>query len=110
VLGHDEPVAEGIMRPGFSYCTYGYMLSAAGLDKVLAVGFEKALLPVDELLPALYMDHPRGDVRRRYPKQLSAYALEPPLVAQLPKDEAGSDAEGGDFVAVGASARQGAHR
>jgi collagen beta-1,O-galactosyltransferase len=33
-----------------------------------------------------------------YPKRLRAYALEPPLVTQLPKDEAGSDTEASAFV------------
>jgi glycosyl transferase family 25 len=100
-LAEDEPVVSGIVRPGYSYCTYAYLLSAAGLAKVLAAGFEQALIPVDEFLPALYMDHPREDVRRRYPKRLNAYAFELQLVSQLPKDEAGSDTEASDFVAVG---------
>ena len=56
-----------------SYCTFGYALSATGLDKVLDVGFERAMIPVDELLPALYMPHPREDVRKRYPPRLHAY-------------------------------------
>ncbi len=51
------------------------------------------LIPVDEILPALNLDHPRADIRSLYPKRLRAYALEPPLVTQLPKEEAGSDTE-----------------
>jgi glycosyl transferase, family 25 len=94
----DRAVAEGIVRPGYSYCTFGYMLSASGLAAVLGCGFERALIPVDELLPALYMDHPRHDIRTVYPPRLRAYALEPPLVTQLPKDEAGSDTEASAFV------------
>jgi glycosyl transferase, family 25 len=94
----DSPVTEGIVRPGYSYCTFGYLLSASGLQKMLGCGFERSLIPVDELIPALYMDHPREDVRALYPKRLRAYALEPPLVTQLPKDEAGSDTEASDFA------------
>lgn len=89
----DRAVAPGIVRPGYSCCTYGYVLSASGLSALLDCGFERALIPVDELIPALYMDHPREDVRSLYPKRLRAYALEPPLITQLPKDEAGSDTE-----------------
>jgi collagen beta-1,O-galactosyltransferase len=44
------------------------------------------------------MDHPREDIRSLYPKRLRAYALEPPLITQLPKDEAGSDTEASAFV------------
>jgi collagen beta-1,O-galactosyltransferase len=94
----DRPVAEGIVRPGFSYCTFGYLLSAPGLRKVLSCGFERALIPVDEFLPALYMDHPREDIRSMYPKRLRAYALDPALITQLPKHEAGSDTEASAFV------------
>jgi collagen beta-1,O-galactosyltransferase len=73
-------------------------LSAAGLAKVLDADFGRAIVPVDEFLPALYMRHPRLDVRRRYPPRLAAYAFEPPLVTQLPKDLAGSDTEATAFV------------
>jgi glycosyl transferase, family 25 len=97
----DRTVAEGIVHPGFSYCTFGYMLSASGLRAVLGCGFERALIPVDELIPALYMNHPRQDVRALYSPRLRAYALEPPLVTQLPKDEAGSDTEASAFVTAG---------
>jgi collagen beta-1,O-galactosyltransferase len=96
--GTDMPFADGFVRPGYSFCTFGYLLNADGLDKVLAAGFEQALIPVDEFLPALYMDHPRADVRERYHKCLNAYAFEPPLVTQLPKDEAGSDTEASEFL------------
>jgi collagen beta-1,O-galactosyltransferase len=96
--GDDRPVTDGIVRPGYSYCTYGYLLSASGLRALLDCGFERALIPVDELIPALYMDHPRADIRLLYPKRLRAYALEPPLVTQLPKEEAGSDTEASGFA------------
>jgi glycosyl transferase family 25 len=95
-LGQDEPAFEGMVRPAFSYCTFAYLLSRRGLEKVLATGFEQALIPVDELLPALYLDHPRPDVRARYPKRLRAYAFEPPLVTDLPRDQAGTDTEDSD--------------
>lgn len=95
----DQAVTEGIVHPGYSYCTFGYLLSASGLRAMLNCGFERALIPVDELLPALYMDHPRADIRSLYPRLLRAYALEPPLITQLPKDEAGSDTEASAFVA-----------
>lgn len=94
----DDTVAPGIVRPGYSYCTFGYALSASGLAAMLRSGFERALIPVDELIPALYLDHPRADIRVLYPKRLRAYALEPPLVTQLPKEEAGSDTEASAFV------------
>jgi glycosyl transferase, family 25 len=97
----DRPVSDGIVHPGYSYCTFGYILSASGLRVMLGCGFERALIPVDELIPALYMNHPRQDVQALYSPRLRAYALEPPLVTQLPKDEAGSDTEASAFVPPG---------
>ena len=41
---------------------------------------------------------PREDIRALYPKRLRAYAFEPALVSQLPKDQAGSDTEASAFA------------
>jgi glycosyl transferase family 25 len=98
-LEPDLPFAPGLVRPGYSHCTYGYLLSRTGLDAVLAASYDQALIPVDEFLPALYVDHPREDIRARFPRRLSAYAIAPPAVAQLPKTVAGSDTEDSDFIA-----------
>ncbi|MBQ0928637.1 glycosyltransferase family 25 protein [Saccharopolyspora endophytica] len=97
-LGPDMPVRPGVVEPGYSHCTYGYVLSRAALDAVLDAHVEQALVPVDEFLPALYHNHPRADLRERFPRRLKALAFEPPLVTQLPKEEAGSDTENSPFV------------
>ena len=91
-------VIDGIVQPGYSHCTYGYALTSAGAGKLLSAGLQDALIPVDEFLPAMYIDHPRPDVRRRYPRRLAAYAFDPAIVLQLPKDIAGSDTEDTEFV------------
>lgn len=98
-LEPDVPFAPGLVRPGYSHCTYAYLLSRSGLDAILAAGYDQALIPVDEFLPALYVDHPRDDVRARFPRRLSAYAIAPSAVGQLPKTVAGSDTEDSDFIA-----------
>ena len=54
----DRAVTAGIVRPGYSYCTYGYLLSPSGLRALLDSGFERALIPVDELIPALLHGSP----------------------------------------------------
>ena len=97
-LGKDVPVCEGLVRPGYSHCAHAYALSRAGLAKLLSVGFERDIIPVDEFLPALYTIHPRADVARRYRPVLNAVALDPSVAFQLPKDEAGSDTEASAFV------------
>ena len=75
----DEGRIGEFIKPGFSYCTHAYMLSRAGVDKLLATRFPSDLIPADELLPAMYGDHPRADVRSRYPKSLRAYSVDPLL-------------------------------
>ncbi|NKQ55616.1 glycosyltransferase family 25 protein [Amycolatopsis sp. K13G38] len=88
----------GFVVPGYSHCTYGYLLTRPALDVLLDTHLEHAIVPIDEFLPSLYIDHPRPDLRARFPRQLTAFACEPPLVRQRPKEEAGSDTEDSAFV------------
>ena len=88
----------GFVSPGYSHCTYGYLLTRRGVRTLLAAGLEQAIIPVDEFLPAMYLAHPRADIRSRFPPKLRALAFDPPLVRQLPKDIAGSDTEDSAFV------------
>jgi collagen beta-1,O-galactosyltransferase len=94
----DRGVAGSLAIPGYSHCTYGYVLSRSGVEKILAVEPLNGLIPVDELLPALYITHPRVDVASRYSPTLRAYACDPSIVDQLPKDVAGSDTEDSLFI------------
>jgi glycosyl transferase, family 25 len=98
LLDADEPALPGFVSPGYSHCTFGYLLTRPALDALLATLLEQAIVPVDEFLPSLYIQHPRADLRARFPRQLTAFAFDPPLVSQRPKDEAGSDTEDSDFV------------
>lgn len=95
---HDQPVLDGFVTPAYSHCTFGYLLTRHAVDLLLAADLERAIVPIDEFLPSLYIDHPRADLRARFPRQLTALAFDPPLVRQRPKDEAGSDTEDSDFV------------
>ncbi|MGP4050244.1 hypothetical protein [Streptomyces sp. 2A115] len=58
---------------------------------MLNARLDQAILPVDEFLPALYTEHPRPDVRARFPRRLTALAFDPPLVTDLPADGEDSD-------------------
>lgn len=89
----EEPeIAEGLVAPGFSYCTHAYVISAAGARRLLDAGFERHLVPVDEFIPALYARHPRGDVRTCFGEgdRLHAAAIVPDIAFQ---DGQGSDTE-----------------
>ncbi len=94
----DRPARPGFVVPAYSHCTFGYLLTRHALSVVLGARLDLAIVPVDEFLPALYIEHPRADLRTRFPRRLSALAFDPPLVWQLPKEEAGSDTEDSDFA------------
>jgi glycosyl transferase family 25 len=97
-LEPDQPAGPGLVVPGYSHCTYGYLMARHALRALLGARLDQAIIPVDEFLPALYTDHPRPDVRKRFPRRLAALACDPPLVRQMPKDKAGSDTEDSRFV------------
>ncbi|RJO77668.1 glycosyltransferase family 25 protein [Nocardia panacis] len=88
----------GFVRPGYSHCSFGYLLTRRGLTMLLAAGLSDAIVPIDEFLPAMYLPHPRADLRARFPPRLSALAFDPALVTQRPKNQAGSDTEDSRFV------------
>jgi collagen beta-1,O-galactosyltransferase len=96
----DAPATPSLVRPGYSHCSFAYVLTARGVEVCLQQSLRKDIIPVDEFLPALYCDHPRADVRVRFPCSLQAVAADPPLVMQLPKPEGGSDTEATPFVAA----------
>ncbi|GAA2536888.1 hypothetical protein GCM10010210_03260 [Pseudonocardia hydrocarbonoxydans] len=98
-LEPDRPTRwSGVVEPGYSHCTFGYVLTRRGLREVLAARLQDAVVPVDEFLPAMYHPHPRADVRARFPPRLRALALDPALARQRPKEQAGSDTEDSAFV------------
>jgi collagen beta-1,O-galactosyltransferase len=94
----DRGVRGRFILPGFSYHTHAYTLSSRGVSKLLATGLDRAIIPADEFLPAMYLDHPRADVRRRFPPTLHAYALAQDIVDQYPKERYGSDTEESPFL------------
>lgn len=94
----DQPAVPGFVSPAYSHCTFGYLLTRPALDVLLSAGLQHAIVPIDEFLPSLYIDHPRADLCAHFPRQVTAFALDPPLVRQRSKDEAGSDTEDSKFV------------
>ena len=90
-LGSDRPLLPGVVAPGFSYWTCGYVLTREATLQILGADIRTSIIPVDEFLPAMYTEHPREDVRARYPQRISAAAFDPPLIGKLPKEIVGSD-------------------
>jgi collagen beta-1,O-galactosyltransferase len=92
-LAPDEDVSVEFVRPGFSYCTFGYCLSKGGLEKLLSYRPHQIIMPIDEFLPATFLLHPRMDVRLAICPTLHAYALREDYVVEGNKDVFGSDTE-----------------
>jgi GR25 family glycosyltransferase involved in LPS biosynthesis len=92
------PIAAGLVRPTFSYNTHAYLLSGRGARKLVDIGYENNIVPVDEFLPALYTRHCRDDLRGIFGPGdvLQAAALVRDLARQR---QDGSDVEGSGEVA-----------
>ncbi|MCB9848514.1 MAG: glycosyltransferase family 25 protein [Phycisphaeraceae bacterium] len=86
------------VRPGFSYCTHGYALSRKGIQLLLSTPLMTSIIPVDEFLPAMYMEHPRHDVRRRFSPILAAYGLNRDIVEVKGSAHMGSDTENAPLI------------
>jgi len=97
-LEEDKGRFDFLAVPGYSHCSYGYILSRGGIQKALAMSILDAIIPIDEFLPAMYIDHPRPDVAARYSKCMKAFSFRPCIVEQLPKEMAGSDTELSDYI------------
>ncbi|MEU0518546.1 glycosyltransferase family 25 protein [Streptosporangium sp. NPDC006007] len=89
----DQLAWPGFVRPGFSYCTWGYLLDRETARQLVDAQVEMAVIPVDEFLPAMYLDHPRPDVRTRFPRRIEALAFAPPLLADPSDELSDSDTE-----------------
>lgn len=92
-LEPDEPFIPGFVRPGYSHCTYGYLLTQRGLGVVLGAGLERMIVPVDEFLPAWCGLHPRQDLAPDLTGAMQATAPTQHLAFQGSKASLGSDTE-----------------
>ena len=54
-----------VLKAGFSTCAHAYVLTASGIEKLLSLSLHRQVIPVDDLLPALYAEHPRNDMKHR---------------------------------------------
>ncbi|HEY3673370.1 MAG TPA: glycosyltransferase family 25 protein [Acidimicrobiia bacterium] len=72
-----------LVIPGYSRQTHAYAVTSDGLRLLAEGGLEQSLVNIDEYVPALCCDHPRADMRARFPKRLNAYAIDPPVAVQL---------------------------
>lgn len=97
-LQRDEYVLDEIVKPGYSFGTFAYMITYNGAKKLMNTDFEHNLIPSDEFLPAMYIQHPRSDVNKIFRPNLNAYAIEPSLIFPLPEEEVNGDTENSDFV------------
>ena len=81
-IEQDHPVNEHLVRPGYSYCTHAYLLTAHGIELLLNSGFENNIIPIDEFLPSTYTEHPREDIANLFTTKLDALALVEELISQ----------------------------
>jgi len=86
-VGDDlQEISKTIVRPGYSYCTHAYMLSRVGIQRLLEQNFENTIMPVDEFLPATYIEHPRADLSFIW-RDTIALALKENMIGQTSTTE-----------------------
>ena len=78
-------LSERFVIPAHSWCTHAYVVSQKGARRLLEQRLDQFLIPVDEMLPALYSWHPRPDVRAYFGDgdRLKVAAIDPNLSDQF---------------------------
>ncbi len=95
-VGKDTPINNFIVKPGYSYSSRGYVMSKKGLIKILKARYDQNIIPVDEFLPALYMNHPREDIRSIFKSCMQVYAPIQDIVFH--RKDSFSDTEESDYI------------
>ena len=101
-----EPVAgsERLMRPGFSYSSMAYALSGPGARKLVEEKPLQKMLPVDELLPIMFGQHPNKKWSAQFSGSgsLKAFAVQPKIVEPYlyRSDGAITDTDGSEIVGL----------
>ena len=80
-INNNTLITSNIKTPLYSFCTYAYMLSSKGLEKINKYEYRKNIIPADEFLSATYAEHPRP-IKLLYPPTLKAYAMWPTVAGQ----------------------------
>ena len=87
--GEDHDIGHStLVKPGFSFCTFGYMISLSGLRKLSEQSLKAHIIPIDEYMAATYshQDHPRDRIKELVKTKLNFYALKEDIVTQEPKE------------------------
>jgi GR25 family glycosyltransferase involved in LPS biosynthesis len=91
---HRETIVSPLLRiPLRSYWTCGYLISGAGARKLVNSGYDQALIPVDEFLPAMYgiPINQLVDEHFQSNEKIQALAIYPSIISL--KDDAFNDSE-----------------
>lgn len=69
---------EGLVEPGYSYWTLGYLLSKSGAEKLKDGDPLGRMVPVDEYIPIMFDKHPIDAYSENFPKRdLIALSVDP---------------------------------
>ena len=75
-------IAPNIKKPNYTFCTYSYILSKKGIEKINKYKYRDNLIPSDEFLSATFTSHPRDDISLLYPPTINAYSIWPDITKQ----------------------------
>jgi len=80
--GLNKNITKNLLIPGNSYTSHAYLLTGEGAKKLIKGGLHKNIIPVDEYIPAMYMDHPRPDINSMFKTELNAISTKEDWIGQ----------------------------
>ena len=79
----EMPYIDHWVLPKMFYNSHAYILTNNGAQKILNYpDINKNLIPIDELLVAIQMEHPRNDIRKMYPPVILGLATKDDFIVQ----------------------------
>jgi len=80
-------LTKNLVKPGNSYTSHAYLLTRDGAQKLIDGNIEKNIIPVDEYIPAMYMNHRREDINSLFKSTVNAISTETQWIMQTSSAE-----------------------
>lgn len=80
--GLTKSVSDNLAIPGLSYCTHAYVVTQNGINHLIDGGLQNNIIPIDEYIPALYMEHRRPDIAKIFSPTMKAISTKVDFIGQ----------------------------
>jgi GR25 family glycosyltransferase involved in LPS biosynthesis len=80
--GLTKSISDNLAIPGLSYCNHAYVLTQNGINHLIDGGLQNNIIPIDEYVPAMYIEHRRPDIAKIFPPRMKAISTKVDFVGQ----------------------------